>query len=272
MWIDLHCHSVCSDGSELPEVVAERARRRGVELFCLTDHDSCEGYGATAGSCPQVLRGLELSCSDKGRTVHILVYDVARDPERWAMLEQTLAGLRNARKDRLRVIAERLAGLGIEVDAEVIVAGAHGRSVGRPDIARALVHAGVVHSMDEAFERFLGDGKIADVPFERLSVQAALALGARAGARMALAHPHTLGDGAAELLRRHGHEGLEGLECYYGAYTEKQRKRWLTLARQLDLVVTGGSDFHGTSTPQIIEPGISLPAPHAERLLSWLEL
>lgn len=272
MWIDLHCHSIHSDGSEPPEDVAARAARRGVELFCLTDHDSCKGYEATVGACSQVLRGLELSCNEAGRTVHILVYDAGRDDERWAVLEARLVELRRARHDRLRAIAAKLRDLGVGVDVEPIIASAAGRTVGRPDVARALVSTGAVTSMNQAFDRFLGDGKPADVPFERISVASGLDLGKRAGARMSLAHPHTLGNDAEILLRRHRHQGLEGLECYYGSYTSRQRRRWLALARKLDLVVTGGSDFHGLNMAQIPEPGIELPEHHARKLCRWLGL
>lgn len=272
MRVELHCHSIHSDGSESPESVAARARQRNVELFCLTDHDSCNGYEATLGACPTVIRGLELSCHDGARTVHVLLYDAARDDARWRALEERLVALREARHGRLRAIAERLAGLGVHVDVEAIISSAGARSVGRPDLAKALIAAGVVSSFDEAFRRYLGDGAAGHVPLKRLSVEEGLALGRAAGARMSLAHPHTLGDGAAALLGRYRHAGLEGLECYYGTYTSRLRQRWLRLARSLDLVVTGGSDFHGTATPQISTVGVDLPEAHARRLQEWLGL
>lgn len=272
MWVDLHCHSVHSDGSESASSVAARAARRGVELLCLTDHDSCEGYAATVGACRHVMRGLELSCIEGGRTVHILVYDVARDDERWGRMEESLARMRARRKDRIREIAAELARLGMPIDIDAIIAAAGERSVGRPDVARALVRSGAVRSMDEAFERYLGDGKVADVPVGKISVAEGLALAGDAGGKMSLAHPHTLGDISEALVTRYRDHGLEGLECYYGTYTSRQRKRWLDVARKLDLVVTAGSDFHGRFTPQIPEPGISLPEPQAARLCQWLEL
>ena len=270
MRVELHCHSVHSDGSEPPEAVAERARLRGVELFCLTDHDNCDGYPATHDACPNVMRGLELSCHEGGRTVHLLLYDATHDDARWQELEDRLVSLRQARQRRLRAIAERLGQLGIHVDIESILAAASTRTVGRPDIAKALVAKGVVPSIDEAFRRYLADGGAANVPLSRLSVEEGLALGRAAGARMSLAHPHTLGDGAAALVSRHRRSGLDGLECFYGNYTSRQRKRWLRLARSQGLVVTGGSDFHGATMPQINEVGVDVPEPHASRLRAWL--
>jgi predicted metal-dependent phosphoesterase TrpH len=270
--IELHCHSTCSDGSESPEVVADRARQRGVELFCLTDHDSFDGYEATRAACPQVLRGLELSCHEEGRTVHLLVYDAVRDNERWAVFAAQLENAQQGRRDRLRAMGERLSELGVPVDVEPILAGAGTRTVGRPDLANALVAGGHVSSFGEAFLRYLGDGAPAYLPMERLSVAQGLDLGRAAGARMSLAHPHTLGEYAAVLCQRYRRAGLDGLECFYGPYTPRQRRRWLQLAERFGLVVTGGSDFHGTAMPQISEPGIDLPDRHANRLRAWLGL
>ena len=249
VWIELHCHSTCSDGSEAPDEVATRAARRGVEVFCLTDHDSCTGYPDTLGSCPRVLRGLELSCVEGERTVHVLLYDIKGDDARWKQVEERLEIMRETRMDRLRAIAERLERLGIagvSASVETIIANANGRTVGRPDIARILLEKGAISTLDEAYRRFIGDGGIANVPVDRFSVAEGLDLGQRAGARMALAHPHTLGERAGELVRTYRDRGLQGLECYYGSYNHRQRRRWLQLASKLDLVVTGGSDFHGT--------------------------
>jgi predicted metal-dependent phosphoesterase TrpH len=270
--IELHCHSTCSDGSEAPESVAERARQQGVELFCLTDHDSCDGYEATRAACPEVLRGLELSCHEEGRTVHLLVYDTARNDERWNELGARLEGAQSARRERLRAMAERLAELGAPVDVEPILASAGTRTVGRPDLAHALVASGHVANFGEAFARYLGDSAPAYLPMKRLSLAEGLDLGRAAGARMALAHPHTLGEYAAVLCQRYRRAGLDGLECFYGPYSPRQRRRWLLLAERYGLVVTGGSDFHGKATPQILEPGIDLPEQHAGRLRAWLGL
>ncbi len=272
VWIDLHCHSTCSDGSEAPEDVAARARDRGVEIFCLTDHDSCEGFAATLDACPTVLRGLELSCREDGRTVHLLLYDVARDDARWQPLLERLVEVRRARHQRVRAISARLAELGVVVDLEPVLAAAGNRSVGRPDLARALLEAGAVSSLDDAFRRYLGDGAVADVPLRRLSVAEGLELGRAAGARISLAHPHTLGDHAATLIGRYRRAGLDGLECYYGPYSAKQARRWVRLAERFGMIVTGGSDFHGTPTPHIREPGIDMPPRHTQRLCQWLGL
>ena len=136
------------------------------------------------------------------------------------------------RGGRLRAICGRLDELGIHLDAEQILRDAAGRTSGRPDVARALLAVKAVRSLREAFERYLHDNGPADVAFARISLAEGLELGKAAGARMSLAHPR--------------------------------------LARQCDLVVTGGSDFHGEAMPDVAQPGIELPEPYAARVCEWL--
>jgi hypothetical protein len=110
------------------------------------------------------------------------------------------------------------------------------------------------------------------VAFARISLAEGLELGKACGARMSLAHPHTLRSPAlvADIFRRHRADGLEGIEALYGRYSHAERETWLRLAKQLELVVTGGSDFHGEAMPDVAQPGIELPEPHAARLCDWL--
>jgi 3',5'-nucleoside bisphosphate phosphatase len=274
MLVELHCHSTCSDGSEAPEQVAARARRRGVQLFALTDHDSVQGCAAAAaalaGSGAHVLRAVELSCTEAGRSVHLLIYDVAGD-ERWEALTSRLGELQRARRHRVRAMAARLEQRGIRIDVEPLLAAAGTRTVGRPDVARALVEAGAVGSTGEAFRRYLHDGGPADVPLGRLGVGDGLALARAAGARVSLAHPHTIGTLADELFRRHRDEGLEGIEAGYGPYSSAERRNWTRYADERDLVVTAGSDFHGAPLPHIAEPVVELDDRRARRLCEWLQ-
>jgi predicted metal-dependent phosphoesterase TrpH len=273
MRVELHCHSTCSDGSHAPARVAELARARDVALFCLTDHDTFAGYEESVRVLPgrAVLCGLELSCTAAERTIHLLVYGIEPGPGRDA-LSSRLDRVVIARRDRLRAIVARLQTLGITLDAASLVKRTHGRVAGRPDVARALLEAGVVSSMREAFDRFLRDGGPADVPFERLSLAEGLALGRACGARMSLAHPHTLRSFALvdELFRRYKDEGLEGIEAHYGRYARAERRGWVRLAEDRELVITGGSDFHGDAMPRVTRPVIDMPAPEAARLCDWL--
>jgi predicted metal-dependent phosphoesterase TrpH len=272
MRIELHCHSTCSDGDLLPGELASRAAARGVELFCLTDHDTVAGYQATVEPLgpARVLRGLELSCREYDRSIHVLVYAL-QEGAGMDRLQIKLDEVRDVRTHRLRKICQRLGELGHPLDAEAILSRGGDKTPGRPDVARALVEAGVVSSMREAFTRFLRDGGPADVPIERLSVADGLELIRDCGGRASLAHPHTLDHALVkDLFQRHRHQGLTGIEAFYGRYGPAQREGWLRLGRELDLVATGGSDFHGATIPEVTRPGIDLPIEYAEPLLKWL--
>lgn len=275
MRVELHCHSTFSDGSFAAAEVAHMAARTGVTLFCLTDHDTCAGYEISRDileptGCT-VLRGLELSCRDGDRNVHVLLYGLVEGPG-FDRLRARLDEIHGERTERLVAICKRLARLGITLDVDALLVRTHGRSPGRPDVARALVAGGHCKTPQDAFTRFLRDGGPADVPLDRLSVADGLALAIGAGARASLAHPHTLGDFALVrvLLRAHRDLGLEGIEAFYGAYARAESERWLALAHELDLVPTGGSDFHGEMNPAVLQPGIGLSEDVGARLCTWL--
>ena len=261
MRFELHCHSTCSDGTEAPEQVAARAAERGVEVFALTDHDTCAGF--TRG-----LRAVEISCDEPttGRTIHVLAYD--RGDPTWSDLEAKLVALREARRNRMRVMAARLVQRGIRIDVEPMIAEAEasGRALGRPDLARAMVARGAASSLKDAFSRFLYDGGPVDVPHNALALPDALALGRACGAAMSLAHPHLYDQLGVALLRQHYRDGLCGVEAFYGAYDVHERTRWIELADELGLVCTAGSDSHGPDD----RLGVDIPDERGKRLYDWL--
>jgi predicted metal-dependent phosphoesterase TrpH len=271
--IDLHCHSHCSDGTDPPRYVAERAAAGAVRLFCLTDHDTLAGHPATreVPGPMHVLRGMELSCGERGRAVHLLLLGVGDGPG-LARLEEQIALLQARRRERIAEICARFLRWDIHLDPAAILAEARGGTPGRPHVAAALVKAKVVRTVREAFDRFLKDGGPADVPGPRLTVEEGAALGRAAGAKVSLAHPHTVGhpEVVRAVLMRTRDAGLEGIEAYYGPYASREKAAWLDLARELDLVVTAGSDYHGKNTPEIGGPGVDLPAELCARLLPWL--
>jgi predicted metal-dependent phosphoesterase TrpH len=266
MRFELHCHSTRSDGVDLPTAVAAHAAARGCEWFALTDHDTSTRVDV-AGA--RVARGVELSCDEPqtGRTIHVLAYD--RGGAGWSALEARLQALGEARRNRLRVMGARLAQRGVRVDVEPLIAeaAASGRSVGRPDLARAMVASGAATSLKDAFARHLYDGGPVDVPHHALALADALALGRDANAAMALAHPHLYDALGASLLRRHRGDGLTGVEAFYGAYDVRERNRWIELADDLGLVCTAGSDSHAINDVPL---GVDLPADRAARLCAWL--
>ncbi len=269
MRFELHCHSTCSDGTEPPERVVARAGERGIEVFALTDHDTCAGSaiaGANAGSM-RAIRAVEMSCDDDGRTVHVLAFDRGGD---WARLDDRLAAVRVARKNRLRTMAARLAQRGIHVDIGTLLADADRRSVGRPDLARAMVASGAASSMKDAFSRHLFDRGPVDVPHSALPLVDAIAVGREAGAVMSLAHPHLYDERSAPMLRRLKDAGLTGVEAFYGGYDARERARWIKVADELGLVCTGGSDWHGPEEA-MAQPGVDFPADRSDALLRWLD-
>ena len=266
MRIELHCHSLRSDGALAPAEVATRAVARGVQLFALTDHDTCAGTADAHVATAQNVRAVEISCDENGATVHLLAFDTGGD---WAALEDRLAAVRAARVSRLRKMAARLTQRGITVDIEALVERSDGRAVGRPDLARALVAQGVVRTMKEAFSRHLYDGGPVDVPHEGLSVQDAVASATAAGARVSLAHPHLYAERTIPLLRKHRDAGLGGIEAHYGHYDAGERARWREVARKHDLIETGGSDFHAPGDPEL---GVDVPDEVATALGAWLRL
>ncbi len=265
MRFELHCHSTCSDGTERPDQVATRAATRGVEVFALTDHDTCAGSLVEVTGA-RVLRAVEMSCDHEGRTIHVLAYDRGGA---WAGLEARLGAVRTARVNRLRVMAARLEHRGVRIDIEGLLAAAGSRAVGRPDLARAMVAAGAASSMRDAFSRHLYDGGPVDVPHHALPITEALALGREAGAAMSLAHPHLYDELSGHLVKKHQADGLGGIEAFHGAYDSRERKRWVQLADKLGLVCTGGSDWHGPEEAQA-QPGVDLPTDRSDALLRWL--
>jgi predicted metal-dependent phosphoesterase TrpH len=166
-------------------------------------------------------------------------------------------------------MAVRLEARGIKIDVEPLIARADGRSVGRPDLARAMVAGGHATSMKDAFARHLFDRGPVDDPHQALPIADAIALGRAAGAAMSLAHPHLYDHLGVELLRRHREDGLGGVEAYYGAYDARERARWIELADELGLVCTGGSDWHGPKDAQS-QPGVDLPEDRSAQLCAWL--
>jgi predicted metal-dependent phosphoesterase TrpH len=267
--IELHCHSTCSDGADLAAAVGERAAARELAVFCLTDHDTCAGCASAAAPVGAVaIRGVEVSCTEDGRTVHVLCYDAAND-ERWTAVEARLAELATARMHRVRVIGANLRmHFGLDIDVEPIVAQAATRSVGRPDVANALIAQGLVGSRDEAFSKYLKDGGPGDPPHRRVGIAEILELVRAAGGRASLAHPHVYADRAVTWLRKFRDAGLDGVEVYYGAYDAGERNRWRDVATKLDLIQTGGSDWHGPGTAADL--GVEVPDDVGARVLAWL--
>jgi len=266
--VDMHVHSTYSDGTSTVEMLARRAKRRGLSLLCLTDHDTTEGLVPFIKACRYygvpALSGVELS-ADSDFTLHILGYRInPRNAEMAAKLEE----LREQRGVRNAVICEKLRGLGFDVNAEEIEAEAKGEVVARPHIAEVMRKKGYVINTREAFNKYLSRGAPAYAPRMRLTAEECISIIERSGGLAVLAHPLQTNlneSGLHKLIARLKDAGLWGIEAVYAGHSPEQILQLLQIAGRYSLCPTAGSDFHGGNN---IEIGI----PVSEDFLPWARL
>ena len=266
--IDLHLHTTASDGEHSASEVIARAAAAGIRTLSITDHDTMaavpEACAVASGAGVEVLPGIELTAVWRGHDVHVLGYFLAAAPPG---LEAFLVAQRRHRSERLRAMASRLAALGVPVSLEGVLAEreATGRALGRPHVAQALVRAGHVTSVQEAFDRFLGDGRAAWVARRGAPPARVIQAIADAGGVASLAHPGLNRD--RRLIQRLARQGLEAVEVFHSRHDVATQQRLLETARSLGLSVTGGSDFHGAADHRAGHLGrIGLPPEHYQGL------
>ena len=265
--IDLHTHSVASDGSDSPAQLAALAAAAGLSAFALTDHDTLDGLSEAREAAEAVgvrlVPGCELACEVPAGIaggMHVLVYFLDDGP---GPLQDQLARMRTGRGVRNEGILGILASHGMPITVEEVLAEAGEspgpgvsprKSIGRPHIAALMVRKGYVDSFNEAFDRWLATGRPAYLGRDRLTPAEAISLAHASGAVAVLAHPTTLGldrDEAGEYIAELADTGLDGLECEYGRYPPEERAVWHRLAGELGLCPTGGSDYHGAYKPDL---------------------
>ena len=241
---DLHVHTTASDGTDSPATVVRRAREAGLSALAITDHDSVDGLGPALEEGRRlsftVLSGVELSTEEGNQEVHILGY--LFEPGNSALRKQ-LALFRRARRERVVKMVDRLRILGIPVDLEQVWQLAGAGAVGRPHVARMLIQMGVVGSVSEAFEKYLGRDRPAYVPRYKYTPAAAVRLIRQAGGVAVLAHPGL--SRCDHLISPLVRQGLQGLEVYYPAHSQEMIWHYRRLCRRYGLVATGGSAYHG---------------------------
>jgi predicted metal-dependent phosphoesterase TrpH len=249
---DLHSHSSVSDGTEPPAVVIRRAAEAGLDVIALTDHDTVAGHREAASALPAgltLLPGAELSCRLEGHSVHILAY--LFDPDNDALAGE-MAEIRESRLHRARAMVDKLNDLGVPITWEQVSEIAGGGVVGRPHIARAMINAEVVTSIDEAFTPdWIGPGGRAHVTRYAMDPAKAIRLVRRAGGVTVLAHPRGLARGwqiPDDVIADLAAVGLTGIEINHPQQSEDDRGRLRELAQRLRLVASGGSDDHGALT------------------------
>ena len=252
MRIDLHTHSSVSDGTDAPAELVRKALAVGLDVVALTDHDTFDGLDEAVAEGERlglgVVRGMELSCSRRGSSVHVLAYGA--DPASPGLAAE-MARVRDGRLGRLAGVLRKLAALGVPVsEAEVMAQVGNSPSVGRPHIADALIAAGHVRDRQEAFDRFLADGGPAHVHRYTIEVDRGIDLVHEAGGLAVIAHPWGRGrerllppNVLQDLVRDHG---LDGIEVDHQDHDSDARRRLRALAESLGLLATGSSDYHGT--------------------------
>jgi 3',5'-nucleoside bisphosphate phosphatase len=253
--IDLHAHSTFSDGSLTPEDLVEEACFAGLSGIALTDHDTTDGVPRFLAACKTRgiagVPGVEISVGVSQGTMHMLGYFV--DPACPA-LEEALGHIRCGRTERNTAIVAALNRLGMPLTMEEASSYADEDVVGRPHIARAMVGKGYVSSTRQAFDRYLGKGKPAYADRFRLSPEESLGVIRTAGGVPVLSHPFTLGlkpDALRRQVSELAEKGLAGIEVYYPEHKPDLVAQYKALTEEFDLVMTGGSDFHGTLNPAI---------------------
>lgn len=251
MDVDLHIHTIASDGTFTPEEVVKRAKEKGLKALAVTDHDTVDGLAEAKKTAAEIgiefVQGIEISCNTGEYEVHILGYFLDLTDEKFmAELEE----LKKARDERNIKMAQKLEALGIKVDMERVKAMAPGNIISRVHFANYLVETGVALSKTDAFDKFLGRNGKAYIPKENFPPERAVKMLKANSAFVSIAHPKliTTNDGilenmVAELVKY----GLNGIEAQYGIFTPTDIKKYKKMAKRYGLLVTGGSDFHGAN-------------------------
>jgi predicted metal-dependent phosphoesterase TrpH len=266
--IDLHTHSLRSDGALAPADLVKRAAVRGVKIQALSDHDTLAGVAEAVATGKdlgvRIIPATELNTESEWGDAHVLGYFI--DPAD-AVLEDRLRWLRENRGKRIELMVEKLNALGYSVDLARVLEIAQGGALGRPHLAQALFEKGYVRSYDEAFDTLIAKDSPAYVARVGLDPFEAVALVRKHRGVPSLAHPGTV-IGLDELLPKLVAVGLAGIEAYYGEHSPEMTARCLARAREFGLVATGGSDFHGRGEHGVDLGGVFVPPETIEDLES----
>jgi 3',5'-nucleoside bisphosphate phosphatase len=253
MLLDLHAHSNASDGSLSPEELVDHAISRGLGTLALCDHDTTGGIARFLshgkGKDIRLISGVELSATWGKGNCHILGLNVRTD---YAPLEEVLSAIRDSRDNRNEKIIAKLNELGLDITLDEVSSLAGGDVVARPHMARVMLSKGYVESVQEAFDKYLAKGSPAYIDRYRLEPERAAQLLREAGATVVLAHPTQLKidiDGLEALVEKLLPYGLAGMEIYTPYSSDDEIEAFLAVVRKHNLLITGGSDFHGESKP-----------------------
>jgi predicted metal-dependent phosphoesterase TrpH len=262
---DLHLHTFYSDGTYSPQELVAQAAMQELSVLALTDHDTVEGCVPTARACAaagiEFIAGTELTAEQDGHEIHILGYHIDVGNQK---LLREIGKFQTVRQNRIREMVQRLNELNVPLQAEEVFTLANCRAPGRPHVARALVRAGLVGSLDEAFERFLKKNRPAWVPKFKMSASDATELIHQSGGVAVMAHPGL--NRSDEIIPVMVEGGLDGIECFHTKHSAAMAEHYLQIAERFQLLVTGGSDCHGLSKGRPLIGSVRLPYMHVERL------
>jgi predicted metal-dependent phosphoesterase TrpH len=266
--VDLHIHTTASDGRFSPEEIIRKSAGLGMSTIAITDHDTIDGITPAlevARDFPQltVIPGVEISTDTPGGEVHMLGYFIDyRDSELKAALER----FRHSRMIRAQGMIAKLVNLGVDINWQRVKEIAGDGSVGRPHIAQAMLEKGYIKSFGEAFTKYIGYGGIAYVERYKMTPEESVKLVLQAKGLPVLAHPFTVEESEAVIIMLKS-AGLVGIEAYYKEYTAEKTRKLVSLAEKYDLIVTGGTDYHGLDDDsEVMIGGADVPVESAERL------
>ncbi len=241
--LDLHNHTTYSDGTLSPTDLVKEAITAGIKALAITDHDTLAGWDealSAAGDALEIVPGVELSTTENGRSLHVLGFYPNREALNPALQERLAV-----RRQRAAAMVERLAELGYPITLPAMEGN---RAPGRPHLAAAMVAAGYASSMNEVFDRWLGDHGPAYVPYAEFSAAEGIRLLRDCGAVPVWAHPYLFRGGTVEtVLPKLVEAGLMGLEVYHPSHSPSDVRRLEAFCQRYGLVMTGGSDYHGPS-------------------------
>jgi hypothetical protein len=264
-YADLHVHTNESDGTSSPEKLVKEAARAGLYAVGIVDHDTVSALApamaAAKAAGVEIVPGIELTAQYEGQEIHILGYYI--DYRNEQLLEKLLL-VRQDRVERVIKIVNNLKEMGVHLDAQAVFDISGNATVGRMHVARALVKEGLVGSTGEAFQRYIGDKSPAYVLGFKFSPAEAIKLIRECGGVAVLAHPYIIHNDS--LIPQFVKDGLMGLEAYYPEHSQSMINFYLGLAKELDLLVTGGSDFHGSAKPDVKLGKMKIPWELVEKL------
>jgi len=262
---DLHLHTRFSDGTFSPKELVEHAAQHELAAIALTDHDTVEGCAGTARECAaagiEFIAGTELTAEFQDTEVHLLGYFL--DTQNARLLAE-ITKFQDVRRQRIYEMVARINDIGVPLTVDSVFALANCKSPGRPHVARALLKAGLVKHLDDAFDRYLKKGRVAWVPKARMSALESIELIHQAGGLAVMAHPGL--NRTDEIIPGLVAAGLDGIECFHTKHSTAMSERYLALAAEHRLLVTGGSDCHGYSKAKPLIGSVKLPYEHVERL------